>query len=39
MYTGAFSREHCARLAYSELEANSEPCKISIVENFIQNFV
>ena len=39
MYTGAFSAEHCVTLAYSELEAYLEPCKISIVENFIQNFV
>ena len=39
MYDGAFSTEAYVTLAYSELEAYSEPCQISIMENFIQNHV
>ena len=34
-----FPIEPCVTLAYSELEAYSEPCQISIMENFIQNHV
>ena len=33
----AYSTEPYVTLAYSELEAYSEPCQISIMENFIQN--
>ena len=36
---GPFSTEPCVTLACSELEAYSEPCQISIMENFIQNHV
>ena len=38
-YDGPFSIEPCVTLAYSELEAYSKPCQISIMENFIQNHV
>ena len=39
MYDGSLSTEPCVILAYSELEAYSEPCQTSIMENFIQNHV
>ena len=38
-YDGPFSITPCVKLAYSELEAFSKPCQISIMENFIQNHV
>ena len=38
-YDGPFPIEPCVTLAYSELQASSEPCQISIMENFIQNHV
>ena len=38
-YDGPFSKEPCVTLAYLKLEAYSEPCQISIMENFIQNHV
>ena len=34
---GPFTTEPCVTLAYSELEAYSEPSQISIMKNFIQN--
>ena len=34
-----FSIEPYVTLAYSLLEANSEPYEISVMENFIQNLV
>ena len=37
MYDGLFSTEACVTLVYSELETFSEPCKISMMENFIHN--
>ena len=39
IYDGLFSAEPCATLVYSELEANSKPFQISIMENFIHNLV
>ena len=39
MYDGLFSAEPCVTLVYSELEAYSEPCQISMMENFIHNIV
>ena len=38
-YEGPFFTELCVTLSYSELEAYSKPCQISIMENFIQNHV
>ena len=37
MHDGLFSTEPCATLVYSELEAYSEPCQISMLESFIHN--
>ena len=37
MYDGLFSTEPCVTLVYSELEAYSEPCQISMLESFIHN--
>ena len=39
IHNGSFSAEHCVTLTYSELEAYSEPCQISMMEKFIQNHV
>ena len=39
MYDGLFSTELCITLVFSELEAYSEPCQISMMENFIHNLV
>ena len=39
MYDGLFFAEPCVTLVYSELEAYSEPCQISMMENFIHNLV
>ena len=39
MYDGLFSTEPCITLVFSELEAYSEPCQISMMENFIHNLV
>ena len=39
MYDGAISTEPYVTLAYSELEAYSEPCQISIKENSMQDHV
>ena len=39
MYDGQLSTEPCVTLAYSELKTYSEPCQISIMEDFIQNHV
>ena len=39
MYDGLFSTEPYETLIYSELEAYSEPCQISMMENFIHNLV
>ena len=36
MYDGAFSTGPYVTLAYSEFEAYSELCQISIMENFVQ---
>ena len=36
-YDGPISIEPCVTLAYTEFEAYSKPCKIYIMENFIQN--
>ena len=38
-YDGPFSTEPCVTLAYSELGGYLEPCRTSIMENFIQNHV
>ena len=38
-YDGAFSTEPHVTLAYLEVEAYSEPRKVSIMENIIQNHV
>ena len=38
-HDGLFSTEPCVTLSYSELEANSEPCEIYVMDNFIQNHV
>ena len=37
MYDGVFSIEPYITLAYSELQAYSEPCRVSVMENFIQS--
>ena len=39
MYEGLFSTEPCVTVVFSELEAYSEPCQISMMENFIHNLV
>ena len=39
MYDGLFSTEPYVTPACSELEAYSEHCKISMMENFIQSLV
>ena len=39
MYDGLFSTEHCVTLAFSEVEAYSEPCEIFMTKNFIHNLV
>ena len=39
MYDGLFSTELCITLVFSELEAYSEPCQISMMENFIHDLV
>ena len=39
VYDGLFSAEPCVTLVYSELEAYSEHCQISVMENFIHNLV
>ena len=39
MHDGLFSRELCVTLVFSELEAFSEPCQISVMETFIHNLV
>ena len=37
MYDGLFSTELCITLVFSELEAYSEPCQISMMESLIHN--
>ena len=37
MYDGVFSIEPYITLAYSELWAYSEPCRVSVMENFVQS--
>ena len=39
MYDGLLSTELYVTLVFSELEAYSEPCQISMMENFIHNLV
>ena len=39
MYDGLFSTEPCVTLVYLELEAYSESCQTSMMENFIYNLV
>ena len=38
-YGGPLSTKHYVTLAYSELEAYSEPTHISIMKKLIQNYV
>ena len=39
MYDGLFSTEPWVTLVFSDLEAYSEPCQISMMENSIHNLV
>ena len=39
IYGRLFSTEPCVTLVYSELETYSEPCQISMIENFIHDLV
>ena len=39
MYDGLFSAEPYVTVVYSELEAYSELCQVSMMENFIHNLV
>ena len=37
IYDGPFTTDPCVILAYSEVEAYSQPCQISMIKSFIQN--